>query len=103
MDTINRVAVERTSPNYWIEQAEALERLENNKDFKILILEGYFRDKAITGTSILASDQIKQSGARTDVMEALIAVSSLQDHFNTIKAMGTVIDEEEDEDVEGEV
>jgi len=102
MDTINRVAVERTDNGYWVEQADALERLMKNKDFQIVILEGYFKDKAITGTSILASDQIKQAGARTDVMEGLIAVSALQDHFNTIKMLGEMAEQDEEMEDEAE-
>jgi hypothetical protein len=86
--------------------ADALERLENNEDFKKVILEGYFKDRAVSGVSILASDQVKSSGRRTDVMEGLIAISALQDHFYTIKAMGRPVDEseyeDEDEDDNGE-
>ena len=101
MDTINQVNVESKEPSYWVEQAEALKRLENNIDFQKVILEGYFKDKAVAGTSILASDQVKASGRRTDVMEGLIAISSLQDHFKVVRAMGESIaqdDELEDEE-----
>jgi len=83
---------------YWKGLKEALERLEKNKDFKKVILEGYFKDKAINGVSLLASPQIKRNGARTDVMEALIAISQLEDFFITIRAMGE--DPEEDEEDE---
>lgn len=101
MDTINQVQVETVEPNYWVKQKEALERLENGHphpdDFKTVILEGYFKDKAIAGTSILASDQIKSSGRRTDVMEGLIAISTLQDHFKVIKAMGDMVTQDMEE------
>ena len=101
MDTINQVQVESNEPTYWVGQADALKRLENNKDFQKVILEGYFKDKAVWGTSILASDQIKASGRRPDVMEGLIAISALQDHFKTIKSMGEVVAQDvEDDDTE---
>jgi len=106
MDTINQVAIESNEPNYWTTQRDALERLEKNDDFKTVILDGYFKDKAVMGTSILASDQVKASNRRTDVMEGLIAVSALRDHFNVIKSMGDVVesdyedyDDDEDADV----
>jgi hypothetical protein len=38
-----------TSNDYWVDLAEALVRLESNPDFKKVILEGYFRDKAVDG------------------------------------------------------
>ena len=104
MDTINQSQASVQSGEYWVSMADALERLENNEDFKKVILEGYFKDRAVSGVSILATDQVKNSGRRTDVMEGLIAISALQDHFYTIKAMGRPVDESEyeDEDDNGE-
>ena len=108
MDVINQEQAANASLTYWVEQAEALARLEKNADFQKVIKEGYFKDKAISGVSILATDQVKNSGKRTDVMEGLIAVSALQDHFQTIYAMGQAIkaeaegDDEEYEDTEVE-
>lgn len=100
MDTINQIQVESKEPSYWVAQKEALERLEGGHprpdDFKTVILEGYFRDKAVAGTSILASDQVKASGRRTDVMEGLIAISALQDHFKVIKAMGDMVEQDDE-------
>jgi len=98
MDMINRVAISREDSGYWLDQAEALERLYNNTDFKKVILDGYFTDKAVTGVGILSHDSVKAANARTDVMEGLIAVSALQDHFNTIKELGKSIGAEEDDE-----
>lgn len=108
MDIINQATAgkksEGTERLYWVELAEALERLEKNDDFKKVILEGYFKDKAVMGVSLLANDQIKRANARTDLFESLIAVSQLQDHFLTIKSMGAItqqdLEDELDEDEE---
>ena len=103
MDTINQHQAGENPLDYWTDMAMSLDRLEANDDFKKVILEGYFKDKAVSGVSILASDQVKASGRRTDVMEGLIAISSLQDHFQTIKAMRQAAKDEaeyEDEDAE---
>ena len=81
--------------NYWVGMKQALERLENNPDFQKVILDGYFKDKAINGVSMLASGYIKKNGLRPDVMESLVAISQLQDFFITVKQLGT---EPEDED-----
>ena len=81
--------------NYWVGMKQALERLENNPDFQKVILDGYFKDKAINGVSMLASGYIKKNGLRPDVMEGLVAISQLQDFFITVKQLGT---EPEDED-----
>ena len=97
MDTINQVQTGEKEITYWVEMAEALERLERTADYKKVFVEGYFTDKAVSGVSILASDQVKASNRRTDVMEGLIAISALQDHLQTIRAMGAVAEDTDDE------
>ena len=84
--------------NYWIGMRQALERLETHPDFQKVILEGYFKDKAINGVSVLASEYIKKQGKRGDVMEMLVAISQLQDFFIFIKQLGAEPDEDESED-----
>ena len=105
MDTINQATVadkglETTDRSYWVDLAEALERLERNDDFKKVILDGYFKDKAVMGVSLLATDQVKRAGARTDVMEGLIAISALEDHFHVIRSMGKIAQDDMDESEE---
>lgn len=82
---------------YWVDMWHALERLQDNKDFQRVILDGYFKDKAINGVSMLAQDGVVQGGHRTAVMEDLIAISSLQDHFIMIENLGTIPAEDEEE------
>ena len=84
--------------NYYVGMNQALERLEQNPDFKKVILDGYFKDKAVNGVSLLATNYIKKNGLRTDVMESLIAISQLQDYFITIKQLGAEVPEEDDEE-----
>lgn len=85
--------------NYYVGQKQALDRLETNPDFKKVILEGYFRDKAVNGVSLLATDYVRKNELRAEIMENLVAISNLQDYFLTIKKMGT---EPEDDDIEDE-
>ena len=83
---------------YWAELAFALEELEKNPHFKKLILEGYFKDFAINQTSMLATDYVRKSGSRPEIMERLVAISNLQDWFNTVKQLTTSFAEEQDEE-----
>jgi len=83
---------------YWADMNDALERLERNEDFKRVILEGYFKDKAINGVSLLATDYVKQGGFRGEIMEALVAISQLEDYFATIKNLGTTPKDDESEE-----
>tara|TARA_R110000744_G_scaffold147612_8_gene260601 strand:+ start:590 stop:892 length:303 start_codon:yes stop_codon:yes gene_type:complete len=75
----------------------ALERLKKNADFQKVILKGYFVDKAVDGVSLLAQDAVINSGHRPAVIEDLVGISSLQDHFMVIENLGapSMIDEDE--------
>jgi hypothetical protein len=84
---------------YWVNLHNALERLEQNDDFKLVIKEGYFKDKAVNGVSLLATDYVKKAGARGDIMEQLVAISQLEDYFATIHNLGTIpADADDDEE-----
>lgn len=74
---------------YWVDMSNSLNRLQDNKDFQRLILNGYFKDKAINGVSMLAQDYVIQNGQRAQVMEDLIAISKLEDFFITVDNLGT--------------
>ena len=90
-------AVMETEVQYMVELNDALTRLKDNKDFKKLILEGYFKDFAVNQTSMLATDYVRNTGKRPEVMERLVAISNLQDWFITIEQLGSVSPEEEEE------
>jgi hypothetical protein len=81
---------------YWVTMREALERLESNKDFQKVVLDGYFKDFAINQTSLLAMDYIRREGTRSEVMERLVAISNLQDFFMTISQLGTTTTEDDE-------
>ena len=83
---------------YWVGLKEALERLEENADFKKVVLEAYFKDKAIDGVSLLAADHVVRNNLRGQVMEDLVAVSRLQDFFLTIKNLGTIPEDDDSEE-----
>lgn len=96
MNNLNEKQIIAAENQYWVDMVESLERLHQNEDFKRVILQGYFQDKAINGVSMLAQDSVVDGGRRSAVMEDLIAVSSLQDHFITIRNLGASSSYDED-------
>lgn len=86
--TIQNTEVESETAelNHAIQLGEALERLENNEDFKFLILESYLEEKALSSVSLLSIPQIKAENKRGDVMEDLVAISNLKYYFRMVKA-----------------
>jgi hypothetical protein len=97
MNNLNDQQILEVENRYWADMWACLERLKENKDFQKVILEGYFKDKAVNGVSLLAQDAIVAGGHRTAVMEDLIAISSLEDYFVTIENLGTIPSEEDEE------
>lgn len=82
----------------WIDKYKALARLYDNPDFELVVLKGYFQERAINGVSMLANPGVIRNGERGDIMEELVAVSRLQDYFITIRNLGRIpTDESEDE------
>lgn len=96
--TIQDSELETIENQYWIDLADALRRLEDNKDFQKLILEGYFTDKAVNGVSMLAARSTKLEGRRPEIMEELNAISQLQDFLITVKNLGTIPEYVEDDE-----
>lgn len=87
----------RVENQYWVDMARDLAWLKGQPQFKRVILDGYFKDKAINGVSLLAHEHVKQNGLRSDVMEQLVAISNLEDYFVTIESLGTIPDEDTEE------
>jgi len=81
---------------YWAGMWESLRNLRNNPDFKRVVLQGYFRDKAVNGVSLLAQDAVIANGQRSAIMEDLIAISSLEDFFITIENLGSIPPEDDE-------
>lgn len=97
MTNQEEVELEMVENQQWISRWEALERLQKNPDFVNVIMEGYIRDRSLNGVSMLANDSVKRQGQRADVMEMLVAVSTLQDYFKMLKNLGAIAKEELEE------
>ena len=89
--------LEMVETQQWVSRYEALQRLEKNPDFINVISEGYIRDRSLNGVSMLANEDVKRQGQRGDVMEMLVAVSTLQDYFKMLKNLGAVAKDDLDE------
>lgn len=90
----------RLENEHWTNLKSDLDFLHSNPQFQRVVLEGYFKDKAVNGVSMLANDYTIRNGKRGEIIEALIAISHLQDYFITINSMGTIPPFEEDEEME---
>ena len=90
MTNQEELELETVENEQWIGRYEAYQRLLQNKDFQNVIMEGYIRDRSLHGVSMLANEGVKRQGQRPDVMEMLVAVSTLQDYFKMLKNLGAI-------------
>ena len=68
-----------------VDLGASLERLRNNKDFKKVIIEGYFEREAIRLVH-LKSDYNQQSDeAQKSIMDQMTAIGSLAQYFNMLR------------------
>ena len=100
MNNLKEQQLVEVENQYWIDMFNDLESLKADKRFQRVILDGYFKDKAINGVSLLAQQAVVAGGHRSAVMEDLIAISKLEDFFLTIENLGTVIPDDEEFDEE---
>lgn len=96
-DTVELEAVTRAN---LIQKYEALQRLKENKDFQVLILDGYLKESAVDKVSLLASDYVRKNNLRGIIMEELVAISALEGYFDMVANLGAPVDEEEDDEDE---
>lgn len=99
-ENVEGKSLEVVENDYYMSMAQALARLKQNEDFKKLILEGYFKDKAIRGVEIMATDYARVNNLRGAIMEELNGISMLKDYFLTVESLGMkpADDEEESEE-----
>ena len=72
-----------------VEKADALDRLMANKDFKLIISEGYFKEEAIRLVELKAAPQMESDVHQTAVLKSIDAIGELQQHFNAIYMMAS--------------
>ena len=82
-----------------VETFEALKRLQSNKDFQLVIVEGYLKRKAIEFTSLLSTEYARRNNLRGTIMEELIAISAFEQYLLDLEALG-MPPVEDDEDFE---
>lgn len=80
--------------NYWVGLKLALDRLRENADFKAVILEGYFKDRAVNGVSMLCAPN-SDGNKRKEILDEMMAISNLTWYLKMIDHMGSTMDDGE--------
>ena len=68
---------------------EALIRLEDNKDFQLLIIEGYLQDEALRTLQLSVSSSLNQE-QRDNSLSLAQSTAHLQNYFRTVAIQGDI-------------
>ena len=63
---------------------ESLERLYGNRDFKKVILEGYFEQEAIRLVHLKADDNMQNPESQRAILAQMDAIGSLKNHLGLL-------------------
>lgn len=67
-----------------IDFAQSLERLMGNRDFKRIVLEGYFQQEAIRLVHLKSDPNMQKAEAQESITNQMIAIGSLNQYFGVI-------------------
>ena len=86
--TVEELRQRREELKEFSARAEALTRLQNNADFKLVITDGYMEDEAIRLVHLLGDARFnsddKKAAYREDFQERMIGVARLSEYFRSI-------------------
>ena len=91
-----------------VELGEALERLKSNKDFKTIVMEGYFEKEAIRLVQAKSNPGLQSADSQKSIITQIDSIGNLNLYFSTIAQQaamarkGIEVDEAELEAIQAE-
>ena len=67
-----------------VEVGEALERLRNNRDFKKVMLEGYFEQEAIRLVHLKSDQNVQSPDMQKSIIAQIDAIGAVSQYFGTV-------------------
>lgn len=87
-EQLNAVEIDIERARELIELAEALKRLHNNKDFKLIIREGYFKEEASRVVIVRADPEMASEEDQKQINDIITSIGGLFAYFHKIYALG---------------
>lgn len=67
-----------------VDFGNALERLRSNRDFKRVVLEGYFKDEAVRLVHLSADPSMQSPEKQESIKQQTLAIGHLVQYLNTV-------------------
>lgn len=81
---IEEVELNIQHANALVKLGKSLDRLTNNRDFKSLIKDGYFRDEAVRLVHAKANPNTQAPEIQQDIIKQIDAIGNLAAYFRTV-------------------
>lgn len=73
-----------------VEVGEALERLKNNKDFRKVVLEGYFEQEAIRLVHLKSDQNMQSPDFQKSINAQIDAIGAVSQYFSTVRHKASI-------------
>jgi len=85
---LTEIEISLSNAEYAVRNLECLERLYKNKDFKHLVLDGYFVKQASRAVMGKAEPAMQTEDAQGEMVRDIDSIGRLKQYFVAVRAMG---------------
>ena len=84
MQNIEQIELNLKQAKAMVDMGRSLERLRSNRDFKAVIMEGYFKEEAIRLVHLKSSASMQDADSQASIIRDMDAIGALNQYFNTL-------------------
>ena len=89
-DTLQSIEESIRAGKALVDMNTALERLQSNRDFRKVILEGYFQAEAVRLVHLKADPAFQTTERQAQIVGQIDAIGGLHSYFTTVKALASI-------------
>jgi hypothetical protein len=89
-DQLQEIEQEIKESQQVVDLANSFDRLTSNRDFRKIILEGYFKDEAIRLVHLKADPAMQTAVHQANIIKDIDAIGSLSGYFRTLVQKGNL-------------
>lgn len=92
--TVQEIEVSIEHARKVVDKRNNMFRMFKNRDFKSIILTGYFEDEPVRLTKLMAHPSMQSADDQDYIQKQLTAIGFLHQYFNTIRVQGDMFERE---------
>jgi hypothetical protein len=91
-EQINSIERDVTNARVAKDLGDALERLKNNRDFRVVVATSYFKDEAVRLVHLKGDPNMQSADKQASIIKQMDAISSLNQFFLAIQMAAGMAD-----------